>query len=70
MLVLMETQKIKDGRSLSHELLEGFRMAAVNQKGRLCFDLTRDGERFTSKTFLRFIRKLRLEAPLRTKPHL
>jgi transposase len=35
--------------------------AAVNRGGRLCFELTRDNERFTSKTFLRFIRKLRRE---------
>jgi transposase len=39
--------------------------AAVNQKGRMCFELTREGERFTSKTFLRFIRKLRREVPSR-----
>ena len=37
--------------------------AAVNRGGRLCFELTREKERFTSKTFLRFIRKLRREYP-------
>ena len=37
--------------------------AAVNRAGHLCFELTRDKERFTSKTFLRFIRKLRREHP-------
>lgn len=37
--------------------------AAVNRGGRLCFELTREKERFTSKTFLRFIRKLRREHP-------
>jgi len=39
--------------------------AAVNRGGRLCFELTREKERFTSKTFLRFIRKLRREFPTR-----
>jgi len=37
--------------------------AAVNRGGRLCFELTRENERFTAKTFLRFIRKLRREYP-------
>jgi len=37
--------------------------AAVNRGGRLCFELTREKERFTAKTFLRFIRKLRREHP-------
>jgi len=35
--------------------------AAVNRGGHLCFELTREKERFTAKTFLRFIRKLRRE---------
>jgi len=39
--------------------------AAVNRGGHLCFELTREKERFTSKTFLRFIRKLRREYPTR-----
>ena len=33
--------------------------AAVNEQGRLCFELTQEDETFTSKTFLRFVRKLR-----------
>ena len=39
--------------------------AAVNRQGHLCFELTREEERFTAKTFLRFIRKLRRECPNR-----
>jgi len=39
--------------------------AAVNCGGRLCFELTREKERFTARTFLRFIRKLRREHPSR-----
>ena len=39
--------------------------AAVNRQGHLCFELTREEERFTAKTFLRFIRKLRREYPSR-----
>ena len=39
--------------------------AAVNCGGRMCFELTREKERFTAKTFLRFIRKLRREHPFR-----
>jgi len=35
--------------------------AAVNEQGRLCFELTPENETFTSKTFLRFVRKLRKE---------
>lgn len=35
--------------------------AAVNEQGRLCFELTQENETFTSKTFLRFVRKLRKE---------
>jgi transposase len=35
--------------------------AAVNRAGHMCFEMTRDTERFTAKTFLRFIRKLRRE---------
>ena len=39
--------------------------AAVNEQGRFCFELTQEGETFTSKTFLRFVRKLRKEFPSR-----
>ena len=39
--------------------------AAVNQRGRICFELTRDHEKFTAKTFLRFVKKLRREQPKR-----
>ena len=39
--------------------------AAVNAQGRMCFELTREKERFTAKTFLRFVRKLRRENPSR-----
>ncbi len=39
--------------------------AAVNEQGRLCFEITREGERFTAKTFLRFIKKMRREHPSR-----
>ena len=35
--------------------------AAVNEQGRLCFELTQENETFTSKIFLRFVRKLRKE---------
>ena len=37
----------------------------MNRGGRLCFELTKDGERFTAKVFLRFIKKLRQEHPRR-----
>jgi len=36
---------------------------AVNAQGRLSFELTREHERFTAKTFIRFIRKMRREHP-------
>jgi transposase len=36
---------------------------AVNAQGRLSFELTREYERFTAKTFIRFIRKMRREHP-------
>lgn len=39
--------------------------AAVNEQGRLCFELTQEKETFTSLTFLRFVRKLRKEFPSR-----
>ena len=39
--------------------------AAVNPKGRLCFELTKNKERFTAKVFLRFVKKLRKENPNR-----
>lgn len=35
--------------------------AAVNQQGRMCFELTKDKERFTVKVFIRFIKKLHQE---------
>jgi len=35
--------------------------AAVNQQGRMCFELTKEKERFTAKVFLRFIKKMRRE---------
>jgi len=37
--------------------------AAVNQQGRMCFELTRERERFTAKTFIRFIKKMQRETP-------
>lgn len=40
--------------------------AAVNAQGRMGFELTRDGEKFTAKVFLRFVRKLRREYPSRS----
>lgn len=39
--------------------------AAVNQQGRMCFELTKAKERFTSKVFIRFMKKLRAEYPSR-----
>lgn len=39
--------------------------AAVNQKGRLGFEMTREDEMFTAKVFLRFVRKLHREHPSR-----
>lgn len=39
--------------------------AAVNQQGRMCFELTKEKERFTAKVFIRFLKKLRLEYPRR-----
>lgn len=35
--------------------------AAVNQQGRMCFELTKDKERFTAKVFIRFIKKMHRE---------
>lgn len=32
--------------------------AAVNQQGRLCFELTKEKEKFTAKVFIRFLKKL------------
>ena len=40
--------------------------AAVNAQGRMGFELTREGETFTARVFLRFIRKLRREHPARS----
>lgn len=39
--------------------------AAVNKQGRICFELTREHERFTAKTFIRFVKKIRKEFPSR-----
>ena len=39
--------------------------AAITRQGRMCFELTRDEERFTAKVFLRFLRKMRRENPSR-----
>lgn len=39
--------------------------AAVNEQGRFCFELTQKDETFTSRIFLRFVRKLRKEFPSR-----
>jgi len=35
--------------------------AAVNQQGRMCFELTKEKERFTAKVFIRFIKKMHKE---------
>ena len=35
--------------------------AAVNQQGRMCFELTKEKERFTAKVFIRFIKKMHRE---------
>jgi transposase len=35
--------------------------AAVNRQGRMCFELTKENENFTMKTFIRFVKKLRRE---------
>lgn len=40
--------------------------AAVNRQGRLCFELTREKERFTARIFIRFIKKMRKENPSRS----
>lgn len=37
--------------------------AAVNQQGRMCFELTKEKERFTAKVFIRFIKKMHREHP-------
>ena len=37
--------------------------AAINQQGRMCFELTKEKERFTAKIFIRFIKKMRKEFP-------
>ncbi len=37
--------------------------AAVNQQGRMCFELTCEGERFTAKVFIRFLKKMHKENP-------
>ena len=39
--------------------------AAVNEQGRLCFEMTREDETFTSQIFLRFVQKLHHEFPSR-----
>lgn len=33
--------------------------AAVNQQGKMCFELTKEKERFTSKVFIRFLKKMK-----------
>jgi transposase len=35
--------------------------AAVNQQGRMCFELTKEKERFTAKIFIRFLKKMHRE---------
>lgn len=37
--------------------------AAVNQQGRMCFELTKEKERFTAKIFIRFLKKMHRENP-------
>jgi transposase len=37
--------------------------AAINQQGRMCFELTKDKERFTARVFIRFIKKMRKAFP-------
>jgi transposase len=37
--------------------------AAVNRQGRMCFELTKEHERFTAKVFIRFIKKVHCEHP-------
>jgi transposase len=37
--------------------------AAVNQQGRLCFELTKEKERFTAKIFIRFLKKMMKQFP-------
>lgn len=39
--------------------------AAINEQGRLCFEMRQEDETFTSRIFLRFVRKLRKEFPSR-----
>jgi transposase len=39
--------------------------AAVNQQGRMCFELTKEKEKFTEKVFIRFIKKMHRENPNR-----
>src|SRR5262249_48211580 len=39
--------------------------AAVNQQGRLCFELLKENEKFTSKLFIRFLRKMSKQFPNR-----
>jgi transposase len=39
--------------------------AAVNQQGRMCFELTKEDETFTAKVFIRFLKKMRVEFPRR-----
>jgi transposase len=40
--------------------------AAVNQQGRMCFELTKEGERFTAKIFIRFLKTMHRENSDRT----
>lgn len=39
--------------------------AAVNRQGRMCFEITKEKERFTAKVFIRFLKKMHLEFPQR-----
>ena len=39
--------------------------AAVNRQGRMCFEITKDKERFTAKTCIRFLKKMHAEFPSR-----
>ena len=37
--------------------------AAVNRQGRICFELTREKEKFTARVFIRFIKKMHRQFP-------
>jgi len=44
--------------------------AAVNPQGRLCFEMTKDKERFTAKVFIRFIKKRPITTQSLLQPNL